>query len=182
MPHRIELQRVDITTLAVDAIVTASNPSLVPGGTVSAAVHRVAGPQLLEACAKYPHQHAGNAVITPGFGLPAKYVIHAVGPSWWPGKVPEAGTLTRTYRNSFALVAKHGIRTVAFSAISCGFYAYPLVEASSIAMRETVSALRAGLDVERVVFALFAEDVYAAFASALAEAREALPADDHATV
>ena len=141
MPHRIELRRSDITTLAVDAIVTASNPSLVPGGTVSAAVHRMAGPELLKACSRLSGQHAGNAVITPGFGLPAKYVIHAVGPSWWPGKLPEADKLAGAYRSSFALVAQHGIRTVAFSAISCGFYRYPLDEAASIAIGETVSAL-----------------------------------------
>ncbi|MEA2568912.1 MAG: O-acetyl-ADP-ribose deacetylase [Acidobacteriota bacterium] len=171
MPHRISLQRSDITTLAVDAIVTASNPALVSGGTVSAAGHRAAGPDLAEACRQYPGAKPGDAVITPGFQLPAKYVIHAVGPSWWPGKVPEADTLVRVYRRSFALVAKHGIRTVAFSAISCGFYAYPLPEASAIAIRETVSALKNGLDVEQVIFALFAENVHAAFTSALAKTR-----------
>ena len=170
MPHRIELRRADITTLTVDAIVSASNPSLVPGGTVSAAVHRVAGPELLAACMKHPGLHAGDAVLTPGFGLPATYVIHAVGPSWWPGKVPEADKLSRVYRKTFALIAEHQIRTVAFSAISCGVYAYPLEEAASIAIGETVSALRGGLEVEKVIFALFAENVYAAFESALTDA------------
>jgi len=167
MPHRIELQRVDITTLAVDAIVVASNPSLVPGGTVSAAVHRAAGPELLEACGRLPNLHPGEAAITPGFALPAKYVIHAVGPSWWPGKTPEADRLQRVYRRVFALITEHGVRTVAFSAISCGFYAYPLAEAAAIAIGETVAALRAGLDVDRVIFSLFTDDVYAAFEEAL---------------
>lgn len=170
MPQRIELQRVDITTLAVDAIVSASNPSLTPGGTVSAAVHRAAGPELLAACMKHPGLHAGDAVLTPGFGLPAKYVIHAVGPSWWPGKEPEADKLARVYRKAFALIAEHQIRTVAFSAISCGVYAYPLEEAAAIAIGETVSALRGGLEVEKVIFALFADKVYTAFEGALANA------------
>jgi O-acetyl-ADP-ribose deacetylase (regulator of RNase III) len=173
MPHRIELQRADITTLAVDAIVSASNGSLVPGGTVSAAVHRVAGPELQAACHQYPSLHAGDAVITPGFNLPAKYVIHAVGPSWWPGKTPEADVLARVYRRTFALIAEHGIRTVAFSAISCGVYAYPLAEAATIAIGETVSVLRGGLEVDQVIFALFAENVHAAFEAALQEARAA---------
>lgn len=173
MPHRIELQRADITTLAVDAIVVASNPSLTPGGTVSLAVHRAAGPELLEACRRFPGQHAGKAVITPGFKLPAKYVVHAVGPSWWAGKVPEADTLARVYRRSFALVAAHGIRTVAFSAISCGLYAYPLAEAAAIAIGETVGVLRSGAELEKVIFALFADDVFAAFEMALAAVREA---------
>jgi O-acetyl-ADP-ribose deacetylase len=176
MPHRIELQRTDLTTLAVDAIVSASNPGLVPGGTVSAAVHRAAGPELAAACAKHPGLHPGDAVITPGFALPARYVIHAVGPSWWPGKTPEAHTLAGVYRKCFALIQQHGIRTVAFSAISCGFYAYPLAEAAGIAIGETVTALRNGLDVESVIFALFADDVYNAFDAALAEARNPLAA------
>jgi O-acetyl-ADP-ribose deacetylase (regulator of RNase III) len=171
MPHRIELQRADITTLAVDAIVSASNPSLAPGGTVSAAVHRAAGPELAVACAQHPGLHPGDAVITPGFALPARFIIHAVGPSWWPGKTPEDHTLARVYRESFALIAKHGIRTVAFSAISCGFYAYPLAEAATIAIGEAVSALEGGLDVDRVIFALFDERTYGAFDTALSEAR-----------
>jgi O-acetyl-ADP-ribose deacetylase (regulator of RNase III) len=174
MPHRIELRRADLTTLAVDAIVSASNPSLVPGGTVSKAVHQVAGPELLAVCMKHPGLHAGDAVLTPGFGLPAKYVIHAVGPSWWKGKVPEADKLSRVYRKTFALIAEHQIRTVAFSAISCGVYAYPLEEAASIAIGETVTALRGGLDVDRVIFALFDERIYDAFDTALAEARKAV--------
>jgi O-acetyl-ADP-ribose deacetylase (regulator of RNase III) len=174
MPHRIELQRVDITTLAVDAIVSASNPGLVPGGTVSAAVHHAAGPELREACSRYPGQHPGDAVITPGFKLPAKYVIHAVGPSWWPGKTPDADLLARVYRKTFALIAEHSIRTVAFSAISCGFYAYPLEEAASIAIGETITALGGGLEVDQVIFALFADDVYTAFEGALSEARHAI--------
>jgi O-acetyl-ADP-ribose deacetylase (regulator of RNase III) len=171
MPERIELLRADITTLAVDAIVSASNPGLVPGGTVSAAVHRAAGPELREACGRHPGVSPGNAAITPGFGLPAKYVIHAVGPSWWPGKTPEAKTLANAYRKSFELIARHGIRTVAFSAISCGFYAYPLAEAAAIAIGETMNALHGGLDVDRVIFALFDERIYAAFDTALTEAR-----------
>src|SRR2546423_9912235 len=121
---KLELFCGDITTLAVDAIVNAANPSLVPGGAVGMAIHHAAGPELAAACARAGSRGPGEAAITSGFRLPAKYVIHAVGPSWHAGG-QEAMQLARAYRSSFALAAEHGVRTIAFPAISCGLNGFP---------------------------------------------------------
>jgi len=157
----IELLRGDITTLAVDAMVNAANPSLVPGGAVGMAIHNAAGPELAHACAMAGSRRPGDAAITPAFRLPAKYVIHAVGPSW-QARGGEAMQLARAYRNSFALAAEHEVRTIAFPAISCGMYGFPLEPAASIALREARRA-----SVERVIFVLFTDEAYAAYERAL---------------
>jgi O-acetyl-ADP-ribose deacetylase (regulator of RNase III) len=138
----IHLVQGDITTLALDAIVNAANLTLLGGGGVDGSVHRVAGKELLEACLALPETTLGvrcppgEARITPGFALPAKHVIHAVGPVYRDGKHGEAEQLASCYRNALALAAANGCRTVAFPCLSTGVYGYPLEEAVAIAVRE----------------------------------------------
>lgn len=130
----------DITRLRVDAIVNAANPSLLGGGGVDGAIHRRAGPALLEACRQLPESTpgvrcpTGAARITPGFALPARHVIHTVGPIWRGGTHGEAELLADCYRNSLALLRAHGLPTVAFPAISCGAYGYPAAQAATVAL------------------------------------------------
>lgn len=132
---KVEVLRGDITKVAVDAIVNAANEALLPGGGVSGAIHRAAGPELAEACRQVAPCPTGEARITPGFRLPARYVIHAVGPIWRGGGANEALLLERAYRSSLALAKEYGLRTVAFPSISTGIYGYPLEEAAPIALK-----------------------------------------------
>jgi O-acetyl-ADP-ribose deacetylase (regulator of RNase III) len=168
IPAGIELFRGDITTLSVDAIVNAANPSLTPGGAVGLAIHRAAGPELKAECMSLMRGcHPGDAVITGAYQLVAKYVIHAVGPSWMGGSNFEAERLARTYQRCFALADEHDVRTMAFPAISCGLYSYPKAEAAEIAVRETAAALERRPALTRVIFALFTAEVFDAFDEAL---------------
>ena len=130
---RIEIHRGDITRLDVDAIVNAANEGLAPGGGVCGAIHRAAGPELAEACARIGHCPTGGARITPGFALEARHVIHAVGPVWQGGTEDEAGLLASAYRSSLDLAKRHALASIAFPAISTGVYGYPLGHASEIA-------------------------------------------------
>jgi O-acetyl-ADP-ribose deacetylase (regulator of RNase III) len=154
---------VDITTLGADAIVNAANESLAPGGGVCGAIHRTAGPQLARACAALGGCPTGEARLTPGFGLPARYVIHAVGPVWRGGSHGEPALLASAYRSAMGLAAEHGLRSIAFPAISTGIYGYPLEPATRIAVDTVREALAAGSSVERVVFACFSPEVERAY-------------------
>lgn len=148
----------DITTLAVDAIVNAANNSLLGGGGVDGAIHRAAGPQLLEACRFLHGCPTGEAKITSGFRLPARYVIHTVGPIWQGGGANEAELLANAYRNSLELAREHGLTIVAFPAISTGVYGYPPEAACRIAIREVKAFLAGQATVTTVIFVCFSEE------------------------
>ena len=171
--QRIEVIRADITTLAVNAIVNAANEQLLGGGGVDGAIHRAAGPQLLEACRALPQITpgvrcpTGEARLTPGFALTARHVIHAVGPKWRGGEDGEARLLAGAYRHSLQLASAAQVRFIAFPAISCGVYGYPARLAAGIAVR-TILVFLAGDDVlERVQLVAFSAGIQTALESAL---------------
>jgi O-acetyl-ADP-ribose deacetylase (regulator of RNase III) len=164
---RIELTGMDITKLAVDAIVNAANTSLLGGGGVDGAIHRAAGPELLAECRALGGCPTGEAKITKGYRLPAKFVIHAVGPIWDGGKYGEREQLAFCYRNSFKLAAANQVKTMAFSAISCGVYGYPIPDAARIAVRETRAELKNKDEFEKILFVCFTDEVFAAYKLAL---------------
>ena len=163
----IEARLVDITTLAVDAIVNAANTELAPGGGVCGAIHRVAGPELAEACARLRPCPTGEARITPGFRLPARFVIHAVGPVWRGGRAGEPALLASCYRRSIELASGAGCAVVAFPAISCGIYGYPVEQAAGVAIGAVAEAMAEFGVVERSRFWLFSDETYAVFDRAL---------------
>lgn len=171
--ERIEIVRGDITKLDVDAVVNAANETLLGGGGVDGAIHRAAGRALLDACRALPEVRpnvrcpTGGARITPGFALPARYVIHTVGPVWHGGKRGEPELLRAAYRNSLDLAASKGLGSVAFPAISTGVYRFPLEAAAEIAIDEVVAALQRHDGLRRVLLVAFGEDVAVALAQAL---------------
>jgi O-acetyl-ADP-ribose deacetylase (regulator of RNase III) len=164
---RIEIVEGDITRLEVDAIVNAANSSLLGGGGVDGAIHRAAGPELKEECRKLGGCPTGEARITGGYRLPAKFVIHTVGPVWRGGESGEPTLLAGCYRASLQLAVDHGVRTLAFPAISCGVYGYPLDEAARVAVREVARFLTEHPAIEKVVLVGFDSRTTRAYRNAL---------------
>ena len=170
---RLHVCKGDITKLEVDAIVNAANESLLGGGGVDGAIHRAAGPQLLEECRRIGGCPTGEARITKGYRLPATWVIHTVGPVWHGGGNGEEALLASAYRSSLALAAEHGVRTIAFPAISTGVYGFPKEQAARIAVATVRAFLETQLhDLEEVIFCCFDEPCVQAHEQALAESTE----------
>lgn len=153
--EKLEAREANIVTLDVDVIVNAANTTLLGGGGVDGAIHRAAGPELLAECRALGGCPTGEASITRGYRLPARHVIHTVGPVYRDGRHGEPELLASCYRASLALAGRHGLRTVAFPAISCGVYGYPLEDAVAIAVRECAAGIARYPDLEKIIFACF---------------------------
>jgi len=160
--NKIEIQKGDITRLSVDAIVNAANNSLLGGGGVDGAIHMAAGPELLKECKTLNGCQTGEAKITDGYQLNAKHVIHTVGPIY-SGSPDDPKMLANCYKNSFQLAQQHGLKSIAFPAISCGVYGYPITEACLIAVDTTLEMLSQCLSIEQVIFMLFSDDTYSIY-------------------
>lgn len=160
---KIDVRQADITKLEVDAIVNAANTTLLGGGGVDGAIHRAAGPELLEECRKIGGCPTGEARITRGYRLRAKFVIHTVGPVWHGGDRGERDLLASCYRSSLDLASANGVRSIAFPAISCGAYGFPIDQAAEIAVSEVTRDSR----LDQVIFACFGNDTFAALERSL---------------
>jgi len=160
---RIEIVRGDITKLKVDAIVNAANTTLLGGGGVDGAIHRAAGPKLLDECRTLGGCRPGEAKITRGYNLPARFVIHTVGPVWSGGNRGEAEVLANCYRNSLRIAVENGLKTIAFPAISCGAYGYPISDAAEIATKTVRDFLRGNDQIEKVIFVLATNEILSAY-------------------
>jgi O-acetyl-ADP-ribose deacetylase (regulator of RNase III) len=160
---KIKVLKGDITKLAVDAIVNAANTSLLGGGGVNGSIHAAAGEELLSECKSLGGCTTGQAKITRAYQLPSKYIIHAVGPVWRGGANGEPKLLASCYNASLKLALEHNIRTIAFPAISCGIYGYPISQAANIAIKETTNFLELNPGIEEVYFVCFDDHIYDAY-------------------
>ncbi len=160
---KIDIVRGDITKLDVDAIVNAANTTLLGGGGVDGAIHRAAGAELLAECRTLGGCRPGEAKITRGYHLPTRFVIHTVGPVWRGGKHHEPEILANCYRNSLQLAVENEIKTIAFPAISCGAYGYPIPEAAQVAFKTARDFLATDDSIDKVIFVLSGEDIYEAY-------------------
>ena len=166
---RLEIAEGDITEQKVDAIVNAANTSLLGGGGVDGAIHRAAGPELLAECRTLGGCPTGEARLTRGYRLPARWVIHTVGPVWHDGKKHEDELLASCYRRTLAVAVENGVHTLAFSAISTGVYGFPLERATRIAVRETRAFLEKNPSLERIIFVCFDQRTRECYQRVLAE-------------
>ena len=164
---RIEVVIGDITLLQVDAIVNAANNALLGGGGVDGAIHRAAGPELLDECRELKGCATGAAKITQGYKLPAKYIIHTVGPIWRGGGNGEADLLTACYQNSLELAVQHQIQSIAFPAISCGVYGYPIGQACKIAVTNCADYIKKAESIQRLVFCCFDQQIESQYQAAI---------------
>ncbi len=169
--EKLNIIQGDITKEDVDAIVNAANKSLLGGGGVDGAIHRAAGPELLKECRTLGGCDTGEAKITKGYLLPARYVIHTVGPVYGGGTAQEAEKLTSCYKKSLEIASQRGLKSLAFPAISCGVYGYPLPEASRIALHTVVEYCKEHPEIKEVRFVLFSQKVLNIFKNALEELR-----------
>lgn len=175
MEPRIEIIRTDITTLKVDAIVNAANTSLLGGGGVDGAIHRAAGPQLLAECKTLSGCETGSAKITKGYLLPAKHVIHTVGPVWHGGNHREDELLSSCYRECMKIVKEYQLETIAFPAISCGIYHFPIERAAQIAITEVLAALEENPMLKKVYFVCFGDDIYNTYQKIASKTKGIMP-------
>ena len=174
---RIEIIQGDITQVQVDAVVNAANTTLQGGGGVDGAIHAAAGPRLLEECMSLGGCEVGKAKLTQGYGLPAKVVIHAVGPYWMGGVRREHQLLASCYQESLSIASMHGMKTVAFPAISCGAYRFPVEQAAQVAIQTILDFLQSDRSIEKVWIVCREDAVYQAFSEALAQVEPAAAGD-----